>query len=142
MLSDAYQASALKTESNDMQKVVERLQNPKVARMLHAAMGIATEAGELLDILKKHIFYGKELDEDKIVHFMEELGDVQWYIAIGADSIGLPMSTVLERNIDKLSVRYSKQFKESEALQRNLKAEAATLGHSQDYSDVEMNPNE
>jgi len=46
--------------------------------MLHMKMGLITEVGELLDALKKHIAYGKELD---IVNLMEEWGDAMWYIA-------------------------------------------------------------
>jgi NTP pyrophosphatase (non-canonical NTP hydrolase) len=142
MLSDAYQASCLKTESLDIPAIRERLQDETVIRLLHSAMGNATEGGELMDILKKHIFYGKPLDDDKLVHAMEELGDILWYVSVGSDALKQKLSTVMERNIAKLSARYPGKFQETAALQRNLKAEAAALGHSPDYSEVEMNPNE
>ena len=48
-------------------------------RILHGAIGMMTEAGEILDIFKKHIFYGKPVD---VVHLKEEIGDFFWYLAI------------------------------------------------------------
>lgn len=45
----------------------------------HAAIGIFTETGELLDIFKKNLWYGKEID---LVNFKEELGDIMWYVAM------------------------------------------------------------
>lgn len=47
--------------------------------LLHAQMGIMTECGELADQIKRHLFYGTELD---IVNIKEEIGDIMWYIAI------------------------------------------------------------
>jgi len=52
------------------------------SRVVHAALGINTEVGEYLDALKKHIFYGRPLDE---VNLKEELGDMMWYMAILCD---------------------------------------------------------
>lgn len=49
-------------------------------RMRHSRMGIITELGELIDIYKKHIYYGKPLDE---AHIIEEYGDAFWYVGLG-----------------------------------------------------------
>jgi NTP pyrophosphatase (non-canonical NTP hydrolase) len=54
-------------------------------RWQHAIMGIITELGELMDIYKKHLFYGKPIDQE---HLVEELGDLFWYIGLGADAAG------------------------------------------------------
>lgn len=47
--------------------------------LLHCATGLVTESAELVDAIKKHVFYGKPLD---VVNIKEELGDLLWYIAI------------------------------------------------------------
>lgn len=51
----------------------------KEKNLLHASLGLITEFGELVDIYKRNIFYGKEID---IVNVKEELGDLMWYLAI------------------------------------------------------------
>lgn len=119
-----YVNNALKTESNDYEKIAERLSNPKIVRLMHAAMGLETEAGEFLDPLKKHIFYGKELNE---VNMLEEIGDAMWYIAIACDALGVPLETVMERNIAKLKARFGDKFNETGALSRNLDQEDLIL---------------
>ena len=55
-------------------------------RLDHAAMGLVTEVGELVDALKKHKRYGREFD---LLNFCEELGDVAWYTALAVDVFGL-----------------------------------------------------
>ena len=52
----------------------------------HAIMSMVTEVGEIVDIFKKHTFYGKPLDR---VHLMEECGDLLWYIGLGALTEGM-----------------------------------------------------
>lgn len=47
--------------------------------LLHCATGLVTESAELVDAIKKHVFYGKPLD---VVNIKEELGDLLWYVAI------------------------------------------------------------
>ena len=62
MNSKDYIKDAVKTESTNFKSMDERLSKDGLKRLLHAGMGLSTEAGEFLDALKKHIFYGKELD--------------------------------------------------------------------------------
>ena len=72
MNTTEYVANALKTESIDMKPIIERLSDPTTVRLLHAAMGLETETGEIQDQLKKHIFYGKKLDlavSSNVTHF-------------------------------------------------------------------------
>jgi NTP pyrophosphatase (non-canonical NTP hydrolase) len=94
------------------------------ARLLHAGIGIATESGEFLDALKKHIFYGKELDK---VNLLEELGDLFWYMAIALDELGSTFEKEQARNIAKLKARYPEKFTESAAEVRDLQKERHIL---------------
>ena len=92
--------------------------------LLHATMGISTEAGELLDVVKKHIFYGKPLD---IHNIHEEIGDILWYVSILLEWSGATYEEVMETNIDKLRVRYPEKFSSDKALKRDLATEQAVL---------------
>jgi NTP pyrophosphatase (non-canonical NTP hydrolase) len=124
MTPNEYQQLAILTENQDFKGIAKRLQNPQTIRLLHAAIGLATESGELLDALKKHIFYGRELD---VVNVKEELGDAQWYVATGVDACAADLMEVMITNIQKLRARYPDKFKEADALQRNLEQERLIL---------------
>lgn len=73
------------------------------AMLNHAVMGVAGEAGELIDAIKKHTIYGKPLDRENII---EELGDLRFYIQAMQNVLGITESEVLQANADKLSKRY------------------------------------
>jgi NTP pyrophosphatase (non-canonical NTP hydrolase) len=94
------------------------------ARLLHAGIGLATESGEFLDALKKHLFYGGDLDK---VNLKEELGDLLWYIALACDELGTDFSTLKATNIKKLQARYSDKFSYDSASFRDLEAERKIL---------------
>ncbi len=94
------------------------------ARLLHGAIGICTEAGELQDAIKKNLIYGKPLDGTNI---MEECGDILWYVALCLDASGYTMEQAMERNIAKLKARFGDKFTEHAALNRDLDAERAVL---------------
>lgn len=119
-----YQEKALRTESNDFEAIRQRLHDEKTIRLLHVGIGMATEAAEILDALKKHIFYGKPLDE---VNISEEIGDSQWYAAIGADALGTTLPNIQETNINKLIARYPAKFTEEKAENRDLAQERKVL---------------
>jgi hypothetical protein len=78
-----------------------------------------------MDILKKHVFYGSEIDWK---HVREELGDSQWYQALLIDVSDTSFEEVQKLNIDKLRVRYPDKFDPEQALNRNLEAERKVLG--------------
>ena len=124
MTPDEYIKAVLLTEAIDFDKIKERLSDPNMIRMLHAAMGLCTESGEFMDALKKTIFYGKKID---LVNLFEELGDLMWYIALAMDEIGLPMEECFERNIAKLQARYKDKFTETKAENRDLAKERQIL---------------
>lgn len=124
MTNKEYVQNALVTESNNFEAIGARVSSPESIRLLHAAIGLATEAGEIQDQLKKVLFYGKPLDK---VNLAEELGDLFWYAAIMADALGVSFDEIQEKNIAKLKARYGEKFSEAAALTRNLSVERKIL---------------
>lgn len=123
MEHEEYIENVLKTESSDFSKIRERLDEKKI-RILHAILGISTEAGELEDQLKKHLYYGKDLD---VINIEEEIGDLNWYMAILIDALGLNFEKILIKNIEKLKKRYGEKFSQEKAINRNLEDERKVL---------------
>lgn len=92
-------------------------------RLLHSALGIFTEAGEMLEAILKQ-FGGEPLD---VANFAEELGDVDWYKAIAHDETGISEEQLRETNIAKLKARYPGKFVSQAAINRDLNAERKVL---------------
>lgn len=78
-----------------------------VGSLLMGCLGLAGESGELLDLFKKWIFHRKPLEEE---HAKKELGDVMWYVAEIAHSMGWDLDEVMQMNVDKLKARYPQGF--------------------------------
>lgn len=116
MNSDEYIELCKRTEPEDICKIPERI--------LHGAMGCCTEAGELLDAVKKNVIYGKNLDTTNIV---EELGDMSWYMSIILDDIGISWEEIWHLNIKKLRKRFPEKFTQKHALERDLNSERNVL---------------
>jgi NTP pyrophosphatase (non-canonical NTP hydrolase) len=95
-----------------------------IARLMHGMIGVCTEAGELQDMVKKHLIYGKEFDP---VNVIEECGDVLWYVALALDACGYTMTDAMDRNLAKLRARFGERFTSERALTRDLEAERTTL---------------
>lgn len=106
MTINEYQQEALRTESGA---------NNDYPRILNGLMGLNGEAGEAIDILKKHMFQGHELDKE---HIAKELGDVAWYLAVSADAIGYDLEKIFQMNVDKLRKRYPDGFEAERSLNR------------------------
>jgi NTP pyrophosphatase (non-canonical NTP hydrolase) len=85
------------------------------ARLAIAGLGLAGEAGEVVDYLKKVVGHGHKLDKDKLV---KELGDVLWYVAEICSAINADMSDVAQQNIDKLKARYPDGFSSERSINR------------------------
>lgn len=118
-------ALATRTEAPITPDVLARFQNVKALRLLHVGMGLCTEAaGEFMDMLKKHFFYGKPIDE---VNAAEELGDLDWYMNLCCDVLHTTMAIIEVANIRKLATRYGDKFSEDKALLRNLSLELEGL---------------
>ncbi len=77
--------------------------------LMHAKVGIAKEAGELLDELNRVIVYDKPLDRDNVI---EELGDIEFYMAQLRAMLNITREETLKQNMSKLAERY-KNFKYS-----------------------------
>lgn len=75
--------------------------------LVNGVMGLCGESGECLDLMKKHLFQGHELDSE---HMAKEFGDVAWYLAVSAYALGYDLESVLQMNIDKLRKRYPEGF--------------------------------
>jgi NTP pyrophosphatase (non-canonical NTP hydrolase) len=78
-----------------------------IAPMASFAMGLAGEAGEVVDLLKKHLGHGHDLDKVKLT---KELGDVLWYVSAIAQSAGLDLGEIAHANVEKLRKRYPNGF--------------------------------
>lgn len=118
-----YIENALVTEGQDFDAQRARLTDRNL-RLLHCAMGAATEAGEMLDVIKKAIFYGKEVDT---VNFSEEIFDRLWYIALGIHELRTSFEAGMDTNIAKLRARYGGKFDAAKALNRDLETERKVL---------------
>lgn len=92
-------------------------------RILHAAVGMATEGVEFLESAVDGIINNK-LD---MTHLVEEGGDVNWYGAVFADASGYTFKDITDANIRKLNIRYQQKFSNDKALGRDLTAERAAL---------------
>ena len=76
------------------------------------ALGIAGEAGEIVDAIKKHVIYNKDLDMKNII---EELGDLEFFMEGLRSCLDLSRDMILEENWQKLSVRYKNGYSDSAA---------------------------
>jgi NTP pyrophosphatase (non-canonical NTP hydrolase) len=123
-ITKQYQDNAGKTDSNNYQPVVDRLNDDKIAKLIHYSFGLGTEAGELQDAVKKYIAYGKPLD---VTNLKEEVGDLLWYIARICSLYGWDMQDVMDINIKKLKARYPEKFTEENAIVRDLNKERQIL---------------
>ena len=108
MTINEYQTASLRTAQTDKLTANELL--------LNSALGLCGESGEVADIVKKHRFQGHDID---VEHIAKELGDVAWYLAVGAYAIGYDLETILQMNVDKLKARYPDGFSADRSLHRD-----------------------
>jgi len=82
----------------------------EVPRLLTAALGLGSETGEFVEIVKKMVLQGKPASDDNIFHMKRELGDIMWYWTTACASLGLDPSEVISENQKKLEARYGEKF--------------------------------
>lgn len=102
----------------EYQELAMRTANKNVTgydQLRNAAYGLNGEAGEVIDILKKHEFQGHELDYFNLI---DELSDVMWYVALACTAIGVTVDQVMEHNINKLRKRYPDGFDSERSIHR------------------------
>jgi NTP pyrophosphatase (non-canonical NTP hydrolase) len=85
---------------------------PAKAHLLHMSIGVAGEAGELLDAIKKWVIYGKPLDRENVI---EELGDIEFYLQGIRETLDIAREHTLAANLVKLSKRYGEKLRYSDA---------------------------
>lgn len=104
--------------ANDYQNQAMKTLNPSLSKrdvLINGVMGLCGEAGEAIDLVKKHLHQGHPLDKDKLV---KELGDIAWYLAETAYALDFPLEIVLRKNLEKLKNRYPDGFDESRSQNR------------------------
>lgn len=102
MTFDEYEAEARRTST--------RAKGEELGAAWHMAvmaLGLAGEAGEVADLLKKKMGHGHPLDLDKLT---SELGDVLWYVTALAECAGLTLDEIARYNVAKLRKRYPNGF--------------------------------
>lgn len=92
---------------SEYQKRAMRTATPESRVLSNVGLGLAGEAGECADIIKKVLHHGTELDK---VHLIKELGDVLWYVSLGCEMLEVSLDDVMQINIDKLWERYPEGF--------------------------------
>ena len=95
---------------NEYQRRAMATLNPGLTEkdvLINSVMGLCGESGEAIDLVKKWLAQGHELDK---VHLAKELGDVAWYLAEAATALGMPLEDILRVNLEKLERRYPGGF--------------------------------
>ena len=98
-------------ESRDFVSLADRLvhldeKGANIERLITGAVGINSEGGEIMEIVKKLVFQGKKWEPDTVYHLKRELGDVMWYVMQCLIALDTDMNEVVEMNVDKLKKRY------------------------------------
>ena len=103
---------------NEYQKLAMTTLNPQLSEkdvLINGVMGLCGESGEAIDIVKKWLAQGHELDKEKLA---KELGDICWYVAETATALGLSLEDIMEANIEKLRKRYPEGFDTQRSVHR------------------------
>ena len=101
--------------ANEYQNLAMRTAKPECRKLSNVGLGLAGEAGEVADEIKKHLYHGHPLNKEKLV---KELGDVCWYAALAATVLGVSLEDVMLMNIKKLKARYPEGFDPEKSLHR------------------------
>ena len=89
---------------------IEKNSDIKTPRLLTAALGLGSETGEFVEIVKKMFLQGKPPSEDNIFHMKRELGDIMWYWVTACAALNLDPYEVISENQEKLASRYGEKF--------------------------------
>ena len=103
---------------NGYQKQAMTTLNPALSRkdmLINGVMGLCGESGEAIDLVKKHLYHGHELERDALV---KELGDIAWYLAETAHALDMSLEDILRANLEKLKKRYPDGFASEKSIDR------------------------
>ena len=103
---------------NEYQRLAMLTLNSELSKkdvLINGVMGLCGESGEAIDIVKKHLAQGHELDREGLI---KELGDIAWYLAETAYALDVSLEEVLSRNIEKLKKRYPDGFETARSVSR------------------------
>ena len=104
--------------ANDYQRQAMTTLNPVLSRkdmLINGVMGLCGEAGEAIDLVKKHLHQGHALDRQALA---KELGDIAWYLAETAYALEIPLEDILKANLEKLKERYPDGFSRDASVNR------------------------
>ena len=108
-------------EINDYQKLALKTLNKNLDKkeiLINSVMGLCGESGEAIDLVKKHLYQGHELNKEL---FAKELGDIAWYLAEAAHTINMDLDDIFKMNIEKLEKRYPNGFNQNNSINRDKK---------------------
>ncbi len=103
---------------NEYQSQAMTTLNPALSKkdvLINSVMGLCGESGEAIDIVKKWLAQGHNLDKEKL---SQELGDIAWYLAEAATALDLSLEDIFQGNLDKLKKRYPQGFDPRRSLVR------------------------
>ena len=103
---------------NEYQRLAMTTLNPELCKkdvLINGVMGLCGESGEAIDIVKKWLAQGHELDKEKLA---KELGDICWYLAETATALDLSLEEIMAANIEKLKKRYPEGFDAARSIHR------------------------
>lgn len=104
---------------NEYQELAMKTLNPELDKkdvLINSVMGLCGESGEAIDIVKKWLAQGHELDRERLA---KELGDIAWYLAEAATALDMPLEDILTANIEKLKKRYPEGFETKRSVERS-----------------------
>ena len=102
----------------EYQRLAMTTLNPELSKrdvLINAVMGLCGESGEAIDMVKKHLHQGHDLDKEKLI---KELGDIAWYLAEAAYALDTDLDAVFDGNIAKLQARYPQGFDTERSVKR------------------------
>ena len=105
---------------NEYQKLAMTTLNQELSQkdiLINAVMGLCGESGEAIDIVKKHLFQGHDLEKEKLA---KELGDIAWYLAEAATALDMDLEDIFAANIEKLRKRYPEGFDTDRSIHRDV----------------------
>ena len=105
---------------NEYQALAMTTLNPELSKkdvLINGVMGLCGESGEAIDIVKKHLFQGHDLEKEKLA---KELGDIAWYLAEAATALDMDLEDIFAANIEKLRKRYPEGFDTDRSIHRDV----------------------